>query len=141
MNDELEEVEEEGEEEDQDVDDDQEAELAARQAGQQVLDPDRSVDAWNDRLNTVEPIRMKRTKLEIFIVVSIAWRISAQVDAPARQRQHEGAGRAHRAAFGRRRDAEEDRAEDEEDQRERRDQDEGDALGHSRQQAELEGRG
>ena len=41
----LEEVEEEGEEEDQDVDDDQEAELAARQAGQQVLDPDVAVDA------------------------------------------------------------------------------------------------
>ena len=40
----LEEVEEEREEEDQDVDHDQEAELAARQAGQQVLDPARAVD-------------------------------------------------------------------------------------------------
>jgi len=29
---------------------------------------------WNDRLNTVEPIRMKRTKQESFIVWSIAWR-------------------------------------------------------------------
>ena len=42
---ELEEVEEERQQEDQDVDDDQEAELAAGQAGQQVLDPDRAVDA------------------------------------------------------------------------------------------------
>ena len=42
---ELEEVEEEGQEEDQDVDDDQEADLAARQRGQQVLDPDVAVDA------------------------------------------------------------------------------------------------
>ena len=45
MNDELEEVEEEREHEDQDVDDDQEAELAAGQAGQQMLDPDVAVDA------------------------------------------------------------------------------------------------
>ena len=42
---ELEEVEEERQEEDQEVDDDQEAELAAGQAGQQVLDPDVAVDA------------------------------------------------------------------------------------------------
>ena len=31
---------------------------------------------WNDRLNTVEPIRMKSTKHDSFIVVSIAWRSS-----------------------------------------------------------------
>jgi len=32
--------------------------------------------AWNDRLNTVEPIRMKSTKQDSFIVESIAWRIN-----------------------------------------------------------------
>jgi hypothetical protein len=69
---ELEEIEEECEQEDQDVDDDQEAELAARQAGQQVLDPHGPSTAWNDKLNTVEPIRMKRTKHDSFIVESIA---------------------------------------------------------------------
>ena len=42
---ELEEVEEEGQEEDEEVDDDQEADLPARQAGQQVLDPEMAVDA------------------------------------------------------------------------------------------------
>ena len=42
---ELEEVEEEGEEEDEEIDDDQEADLAAGQAGQQVLHPDVAVDA------------------------------------------------------------------------------------------------
>ena len=91
--------------------------------------------AWNDRLKTVEPIRMKSTKLEIFIVVSIAWRISFRSMRRRASAMHERADRAHRAAFGRRRDAEEDRAEDEEDQGQRRDQDEGDALGHARQQA------
>ena len=42
---ELEEVEEEGEEEDEHVDDDQEADLAAGQAGEQVLDPEVAVHA------------------------------------------------------------------------------------------------
>jgi hypothetical protein len=41
----FEEVEEEGEQEDQDVDHDQEADLAARQAGEQVLDPAVAIDA------------------------------------------------------------------------------------------------
>ena len=89
---------------------------------------------WNDRLNTVEPIRMKSTKHDSFIVVSIAWRSSLQVEAPARHRHHQRADRAHRAAFGRRGDAEEDRAEHQEDQRQRRDQHEGHPLGHLRQQ-------
>ena len=41
----LEEVEEEGEDEDQDVHHDQEADLAARQVGEQMLDPLVAVDA------------------------------------------------------------------------------------------------
>ena len=61
-----------------------------------------------------------------------------QVDALARQRHDQRADRAHRAAFGRRGDAQEDRAQHQEDQRQRRDQHEGDALGHARQQAELD---
>ena len=59
-----------------------------------------------------------------------------KVKAPARQRHDEGAQRAHGAAFGGRRDAQEDGAQDEEDQRQRRDQHEGHALGHARQQAQ-----
>ena len=94
--------------------------------------------AWNDRLNTVEPIRMKSTKQDSFIVASIAWRMQLTSMRRRRQRHHQRADRAHRAAFGRRGDAEEDRAEHQEDQGQRRDQHERDPLGHARQQAEAE---
>ena len=54
------------------------------------------------------------------------------------RRQHQRADRAHGAAFGRRGDAEEDRAEHQEDQHQRRDQDDDHLLGEARQQAELQ---
>ena len=75
----LEEVEEEGEEEDQDVDHDQEADLAAGQAGQQVLDPESPLTPWKVRLNTREPIRMKITKEDSLAVEFIAWLSSDQL--------------------------------------------------------------
>jgi len=131
-------VEEEREQEDEDVDDDQEAELAARQARQQVLDPFVPVDAVEREAehpgadqDEDDERRELRRRLH-------ALRQEPQVQAPARDRHHERAGGAHRAAFGRRRDAEEDGAEHEEDQRERRDQDERHALGEPRQQAQLQ---
>ena len=40
---------------------------------------------WNDRLNTVEPIRMNRTKHDSFIVVSIACRSSFSRQAAPRR--------------------------------------------------------
>ena len=73
----------------------------------------------NVRLNTVEPTRMKITNEVSFAVVFIAC-LAATSQAAVDQRQDQRAGRTHRAAFGRRRDAEEDRAEHQEDQRERR---------------------
>ncbi len=81
---------------------------------------------------------MNTTKVDSLAVVSIAClsslsdsrlRASAMISAPRR---------AHRAALGRRRDAEEDRAEHQEDQRQRRNHHEDDALGEPRQQPELE---
>ena len=65
-------------------------------------------------------------------------RLSRQIECQAALHHGEdhGAGRAHRAALGRRRDADEDRAEHEEDQRERRHHHEGGLLGHGRDEAE-----
>ena len=57
---------------------------------------------------------------------------------PARERHDQCAGRAHRAAFGRRGHAQEDRAQHEEDQRQHRDQHEDDAFGQLRQELEPE---
>ena len=84
---------------------------------------------------------MNTTKDDSFVVVSSAWRSSAKRQAPARQRHDQRADRAHGAAFGRRGDAEEDRAEHQEDQRQRRDQHEDHLLGQARQQAQLAARG
>ena len=65
---------------------------------------------------------MKTTKDESLVVESSAcWRRSS-VSRRLAGGQHQRADRAHRAALGRRGDAEEDRAEHQEDQDERRDQ-------------------
>ena len=83
--------------------------------------------ARNVRLNTVEPTRMKMTKEVSFAVEFIACRSSDQLSRRLTSASTSAPGGAHRAAFGRRGDAEEDRAEHEEDQRERRNQHEHDA--------------
>ena len=65
-------------------------------------------------------------------------RLPGQIEGEAALHHGEDhrAGRAHGAALGRRRDADEDRAEHEEDQRERRHHHEGGLLGHDGDEAE-----
>ena len=98
---ELEEVEEEGQQEEQDVDDDQEAELAARQAGQQVLDPHVAVDAAerqaeHGRADQDEEDEARQLHGRVHRLAH-----QLQVSRRLRERHHEGADRAHRAALGR----------------------------------------
>src|SRR6185295_17841067 len=134
----LEEVEKERQQEDQAIDDDQESQLAARQVQQQLLDPDVAVDAVEGQAENAradEDEHDERRKLGRR-VHRLAKEFPAQ--SPAHQRHDQRPARAHRAALGRRGDAEENRAEDEKDQRERRYQYEHDALGQPRQQPELE---
>ena len=61
-----------------------------------------------------------------------------EAEAPRAMAMMHRANRAHRAAFGRRRDAQEDRAEHQEDQQQRRDQHERHAFGDARQQVQPE---
>ena len=81
---------------------------------------------------------MKTTKAESLAVTSAAWRVRSQVSRRLMMREHQRAGRAHGAAFGRGRDADEDRAEHQEDQGQRRHHHEGDLLREARQEADLE---
>jgi hypothetical protein len=76
----------------------------------------------NTRVKMVEPIRMKMTKVVSLVVLSIAWVSCRRLNPPARQRQQQRAGRAHRTALGGGGDAEEDGAEHQEDQHQRRNQ-------------------
>ena len=125
----LEEIEEEGEHEDENVDEDQEADLAARQDDQQFLDPAVAVDAIERQR---EHARADQDEdHESGELGGRFGRLPRQVEGqPAlHHRQQHRAGRAHGAAFGRRRDADEDRAEHEEDQRQRRHHHEDDLLG------------
>ncbi len=122
------------------VDDDEEAELPAGQAGEQVLDPDVAVDAVEDRLKTRRADQDEDDEAATASsVVSIAWRSRLQAQAAARERHDEGAGRAHRAALGRRGHAEEDGAQHEEDQRRAAGSARRSPLGHAREQSQLEG--
>jgi hypothetical protein len=61
---------------------------------------------------------------------------SEKLSLPRSGGHDDGAQRAHGAAFGGRGHAQEDGAQHQEDQQQRRDQHEGDALGHARQQAQ-----
>ena len=95
---------------------------AARQAGEQVLDPQVAVDAAEG-----EAEHRRADQDEHHEGGQLGGRVhrlahQRPAQAPVDEREHQRAGRAHGAAFGRRRDAEEDRAEHEEDQRQRRNQ-------------------
>ena len=79
---------------------------------------------------------MNSTKDDSRVVEASACLITSRVSRPLAGRQDERADRAHRAAFGRRGDAEEDGAEHEEDQRQRRDQHDDDLLGQPRHHVE-----
>ena len=121
---ELEEVEEERQDERQQVDEDQEADVPARQAEQHVLDPQVAVDAAegereDGRAHQDEDDERGQLGGGVHCLLEYV-----QAQAPVHQRQHQRAGGPHRAALGRGRDAEEDRAEHEEDQRQRRHEDE-----------------
>src|SRR5207245_493180 len=125
---ELEEIEEERENENQQVDDDQEPELAARQRREQVLDPHVSVDAVEGEAEDPRP-----DKNEDYEGRELRRRIHRLFEQSPRQpptcgRHDQRAGRAHRAAFGRRRYAEKDGAEHQENQGERWYQHEGHTL-------------
>ena len=105
----------------EDVDEDEEAHLAARQRYQHFLDPAVPVDAVEGER---EDARADQDEDDEGGQLGGGFdRLPHQIAASAAassMRKNERAGRAHRAAFGRRRDADEDGAEHEEDQRERR---------------------
>ena len=77
---------------------------------------------------------MNSTKADSRVVEASACWITSRLQPALGRRHDQRADRAHRAAFGRRGDAEEDRAEHEEDQRQRRDQDDDDLLRQPRHQ-------
>ena len=135
---ELEEIEEEGEEEDEQVDDDQEADLAAGQRDQKVLDPEMAVDAVEGQREDARADQDEQDEARKPGGRGQRLLDDIEVQPPFRRGHDQGADRAHGAAFGRRRDAEEDGAEHEEDQRQRRDQHDDDLLGQPRHQAELQ---
>ena len=134
----LEEIEKERQQKDHEVDDDQKAELAAGQAGQQVLDPEIAVDAAEGSVKTEAPTRMKITKADS--LRRRIHRLTQQRPAqPAlRERHDQRAGGAHRAALGRGRDADEDRAEHQKDQRQGRHHHDHDLLRQPAQQMQAE---
>src|SRR5439155_3923420 len=118
----LEEIEEEREQEGKDVYDDEKADLAAGQAGEQVLDPQVAVHAAEREAEygrADQDEHHERSQLGGRVHRLLEQR---PAQAPVDERQRQRAGGAHRAALGRRRDAEEDRAEHQENERERRDQ-------------------
>src|SRR5690606_4030328 len=134
----LEEVQEEGQHERQDADDDQEAPLAARDAGKQVLDPQVAADAAegqaeHGRANQDEHHEARQLGGGIH---GLAQQVQRQ--AAADQGHDDGAHGTHRPSFGRRGHADEDGAQHQEDEKQWRDHHEGDALGQSRQHAQLE---
>src|SRR6267143_150135 len=118
----LEEIEEEREQEGKDVHDDEKADLAAGQAGEQVLDPQDAVHAAEREAEygrADQDEHHERSQLGGRVHGLLEQR---PAQAPVDERQRQRAGGAHRAALGRRRDAEEDGSQYQEDERERRDQ-------------------
>src|SRR5574340_457282 len=118
----LEEIEEERQHEHHQVDDDEEAEHAAGQLVEQVLDPDVPIQApehqgENGRADEDEDDEGGQPRGAVHRLGQLQAR-----QPPARQRQQQRAGRAHRPAFGGGGDAEEDGAEHQEDQYKRRQQ-------------------
>ena len=117
----FEEVEEEGEQEDQDVDHDQEAHLTTRQRQQQVFDPEVAIDRAEDQAEDGRANQDENDEGRELAGGGHGLPEQGPVEAFAGNRHHQCPGRTHRAAFGRRGDAEEDGAKNEEDQRQRRD--------------------
>ena len=118
------------------VDEDQEADLAAGQRGQQMLDPDVAVHAVEGQRE-----HARADQDEDHEGRQLRGRFRGLPDqVPAQPAlggaENERAGRAHRAALGRGRDADEDRAEHKEDQEQRRHHDERRLLRHRGQEAE-----
>ena len=111
---------------------------AARQARQQMLDPLVAVDtverqaehAGADQDEDDERGELRRRLRRLLQQL--------EIEAPPGQRHDQCAGSAHGAAFGRRRHAQEDRAQHEEDQRQRRNQHERHPLRHPRQQPQFQ---
>jgi hypothetical protein len=132
----LEEIEEEGEEKHHQIDEDEKARDAARQRYEQFLDPTVPVDAIESKRKGARAEQNKYDEGRKLgrRLCCLPHEIESQ--APLRDREQECAGRAHGAAFGGGREADEDRAEHEEDQHQRRDQRDHDA---DRQLHSLEG--
>ena len=112
----LEEVDEEPEDEDREIRDDQQADLAARQAGQQVLDPDVAVQApeherEGGRADEQEDDHRGQLRRRVHRLLDCLHR-----QPPARQRQDDGADGAQGPRLGRRRDTGEDAAQNDQDQ-------------------------
>ncbi len=125
---ELEEIEKEGEDEDEDVDDDEEAELTAGQAGEQLLDPQVSVDAEESEAEDARSDEDEEHEGR-----QLGGRIERltqhrPVESALDRRQNQRTDGAHGTTFGGRRQADEDGAEDKEDEHQRRDQGDDDAY-------------
>ena len=87
---------------------------------------------------TRAPIRMNRTKDDSLVVEFERLPHQIETEAAFGDRQDQRADRAHRAAFGRRRNPEKNRAQHQEDQRQRRHQHDDHLLRQSRQEAKAE---
>jgi hypothetical protein len=131
----FEEVEEERQHEDQDVHHDQETHLAARQAGQQMLNPLRTIDPLEHQTEDGGTNQDEHHEAGQFHGGIERLLEQAEAEAAACDCHHQGADGAHRAPFGRCGDAEEDSTEHQENEQQRRDQNESHSLSHAGKQA------
>ena len=113
----------------------EEADLSAGQRGQQVLDPDVAVHAVEGQREHAGADQDENDEGRQFggQFGGLPDQIPAQPALGGAEKQR--AGGTHRAALGRRRNADEDRAEHQEDQEQRRHHHEGGLLRHGRQEA------
>jgi hypothetical protein len=116
----LEEVEEEGQDEDQDIHDDQEADRSAGQPQEEVLDPLIAVDAVEAKAEDARAHQDEDDEGRELCGHVHRLAQQGEVQASIGERQEHRAGGSHRSAFGRSREADEDRAQHQEDQRQGR---------------------
>src|SRR5262249_43677163 len=107
-------------EEDEQIDEDEEAELAARQADQQMLHPFVPVDAVESEREDAGADQDEDDERRKIGRLLERLAHEAEIEPAARQGQEKGARRPHGTTLGRRGDALEDRPEHQEDENERR---------------------